>query len=377
MKVTFSISKLQIAMLAAVVVVAATGVVLFKRYGPEGGGQQPVVAGPGVVQAVNARFVYLNFASEADTLFLGSSDASKQAKKIAEIPHAREWGIKASVSPTGQHIAFTVMPPGARRPETDAEAWVVDVAGGGGQLLVKGVDLLSRPVWNSDGTAFTVRRYEKTGDGLLPQRIEIVTLDGDSRVAVRRNQTIGLYPIGFSGDQFFFAELTQQGTEMRVKKGGDEKLLEKVPGIARDWTLSPDGSRLAFLAPAARSGSARYRAFTMAATVDGSPAEVKTDAGDALGVIFQPGSDDLSVGGPAAGPVAQGVGPDGTLKGALGTGRGKGFDQPVEWSSDGRFLAIREFEGESVDNAGVAQDVVLIPDGTRLAIDGSFIGWVD
>ncbi len=377
MKVSFSISKLQLAMLAAVVVVAAGGVALFRIYGPDSSGQQPVVAGPGGLQGLASRYVYLQFGSEADTLYLGSSDASKQGRKIAEIPHAREWGIKASVSPTGEHIAFTVMPPGARRSETDAEAWVVDVAGGGGQLLVKGVDLLSKPVWNGDGTAFTVRRYDKLGDGLLPQRIEVVTLDGESRLAVRRQQTIGLYPIGFAGDQFFFAELTQQGTEMRVKAGGDEQLLEKVPGIARDWSLSPDGTRLAFLAPVSRSGTARYRAFTMAASVDGTPVEIRLDGGDALGVVFQPGTDDLSVGGPAAGTIAQGVAADGALRGPLGKGRGKGFDQPVEWSLDGRFLALREFEGDSVAEAGVAQDVVLLPDGTRVAMDGSFIGWVD
>jgi hypothetical protein len=366
-------SVLKTALLGGVIAGAAFGL----RYAMPGADPAPApTETPAAPAPAAARYVYQVFDSTSDDLYVASTDAAVTPLLIARIPHAREWGVRASVSPDGSRVAYTVMPTRARRPEADAEAWVASVDGSGAQKLAEGVDLLARPVWQADSTGIVVRRYPKTGDGLLPQRLELALLSGSARLLVKRDGTAGLYPIGFAGDRFFFAELTDRGTEIRSLAGGQEKLGFAVEGVARDWVLSPDGTRMAYLAPVAR-GAISYRAFTVdLGSSSPTPAEAQSGPGDQLGPAFRPTSDELTVGGPATGHAAALFAASGASLGAVGSPRAVGFDQPLGWSTDGRFLAVRQFDGASADDPGAASDVIVAPNGRRIAVAGSFTGWV-
>ena len=58
-----------------------------------------------------------------------------------------------------------------------------------------------------------------------------------------------------------------------------------------------------------------------------------------------------------------------------------GFDQPLSWSPDGKFLAVASFAGESLGNPGPAHLVFVSPVGQRPAApegaDFEPIGWVE
>ena len=58
----------------------------------------------------------------------------------------------------------------------------------------------------------------------------------------------------------------------------------------------------------------------------------------------------------------------------------RGFDQPLSWSPDGKFLAVSSFPGESLGNAGLPRLVFVSPTGQRPAApEGAEfepIGWV-
>jgi hypothetical protein len=58
----------------------------------------------------------------------------------------------------------------------------------------------------------------------------------------------------------------------------------------------------------------------------------------------------------------------------------QGFDAPLSWSPDGKFLAVTSFQGESLGNPGPARLVFVSPGGQRLpAPEGggiAAIGWV-
>lgn len=348
-------------------------------------GQAPfpavVTATPAVVDqtarvAPAARYIYRTFSSETDALYVASTDPSVTPRKIADVPHARDWSINATVSPDGRLVAYAVMPPGARRSETDAELWVVGVDGSSPRRLATGIDLLARLTWTPAADAVVVRRYPKLVDGLPPQTLEVVALAGASRTVVSRKATLGLYPIAFAPDgRFYFAELSPGGTDIRSVKAGDDRLeFHASDGIARDWTLSPDGARLAFLAP---NAAGAYRAFTADLGVASPrPAPARRGTGDELGPAWDGATGELTIGGPDTGTSAV------VLNAAavpVSPQSGAGFDQPIAWSDDGEFLALRRFNGAGVDDPGTSSDQLVTRGGARMSLpakDSAFVGWV-
>ncbi len=335
-------------------------------------------------EPAQVRYVFVGFTSTADTLYLASTDGATSPRKIGEVPHAREWGIRAGVSPDGRWVAYTVMPGGARRSETDAEAWVISIESGGAKRIATGVDLLARPVWSGDSSGFVIRRYDALVDGPAALRLEVATLDGRTTVLARREQTLGLYPIGFAdaGRRLLFAEITPEGTDVRSVAGGRDRLeIHVSDGIAREWTISEDGGRLAYLAPVAGGDAVTYRAYT----VDLTSAARRTvavggDAGDQLGPVWRTGSAELTLGGPGIGTVPRFIAAGGAPGAAVGPAAGSGFEQPLAWSPDGRFLALRAFTGSDSEHPGASSDQILAPAGRRVALpDGpnAFVGWVN
>ncbi|GAF87317.1 unnamed protein product, partial [marine sediment metagenome] len=57
-----------------------------------------------------------------------------------------------------------------------------------------------------------------------------------------------------------------------------------------------------------------------------------------------------------------------------------GFDVPLSWSADGRYLAVRSFEGSSAVDPGPSYVVVVGSQGNRYQLSSSsdltVIGWL-
>ena len=154
--------------------------------------------------------------------------------------------------------------------------------------------------------------------------------------------------------------------------------------IAYDYSLSPDFSRLVFLVPSLVEGEFVFRTHI---------ADIKTEqvspliaeglpAGQHLRPLWHPDGDKVSVGqlpaGPNAGRVAL-VPLDGGEVTFLPP-PDKGFDIPLSWSPDGKFLAVKSFPGESLANSGPERLVFVAQGGQRLpAPEGAEtqpVGWV-
>ncbi len=62
------------------------------------------------------------------------------------------------------------------------------------------------------------------------------------------------------------------------------------------------------------------------------------------------------------------------------TARQAGFDVPVAWSPDGRFLALRAFTGTDTEHPGAEQPALVDVEGQRQPVVGDgpieFIGWL-
>ncbi|MEX0800039.1 MAG: hypothetical protein WD379_02340 [Dehalococcoidia bacterium] len=155
--------------------------------------------------------------------------------------------------------------------------------------------------------------------------------------------------------------------------------------IARDFALSPDAARVAFSVPGIVDGQFVTQTYvTDIATQEVKPLEQPANLppGDQLVPVWRPEGDRITVGGLPAGddPGRVAVVPLDGGDATLLAPPDQGFDQPLSWAPDGRFLAVTSFDGDSLGNPGRAALVFVAATGQRLpAPEGNEfqpIGWI-
>jgi hypothetical protein len=208
--------------------------------------------------------------------------------------------------------------------------------------------------------------------------LAIDTASGQERSLV--SSSSALFPAGFSPGEgaFYFVEITPGASELRmlapdgtaVKSAGHLS-----DDLTRDWTLSPDGARLAFLALSVAGERVTSRAMVLD-LASGKVTPAAEAGGDQFGPAWSPRGA-LSIGEIAADAAAPGparTNGQPTLPGPVA-----GFDVPAGWSPDGRFLAVRTFQGSSAATPGSSALAVVGPNNFRKTLasqEVTFIGWV-
>lgn len=341
-------------------------------------------APPQVLQALAAlpsgpKFVYREFGATADAIWAALAEDPSQRALLARVEHAAGWGIRASLANDGSRLAYT-----ARAANTgNGELWVMGLDGSGQRLLAQGADFRIAPVWAPDGSAVAFAREAGAGPSLV--QVDLAGREG----TLVAGGALGLYPIGYSPDgaTFYYAQVTAAGTDFGAVSlaNGSARLLAHVSdSIARDWRLSPDGQSIAYLAPQVAGGRVSYRAFVVPAGGGGplALASAQAGAGDHFGPAWHPNGREVTLGRAAAGGASaleMVAAASGDRLQAL-AGPSRGFDVPVAWSPDGRYLVVRSFEGDSASNPGRERDVVISASGQRRQIptegDGEFTGWL-
>jgi dipeptidyl aminopeptidase/acylaminoacyl peptidase len=153
--------------------------------------------------------------------------------------------------------------------------------------------------------------------------------------------------------------------------------------IARDYDLSPDRKRVAYLAQELFEGQFVLRSFIadLPAKATGVLTAQGLPPGDHLRPLWHPDGSRVAVGllpsGIEPGAVAL-VPAGGGAPGFLPAPQ-RGFDVPAAWAPDGTYLAVRNFSGQSVANAGDHRIELVAPSGQRIvAAEGTqfeTIGW--
>jgi hypothetical protein len=365
--------------------VAAVGLLAVVSLVTRGGGDTDDGA---VVQAPGTpRVVFAEFGLNEDQIYTAPADAPGDRILHASVPHAPGWGINPGTSAAGALVAYTLLPEDADPTrESPAELWVLNVATDNLTRLARDADLLVPPVFAEDGATLLYRRSQGTR-----QEVVRVTLDDLTREVIHGEETsFGLFPIGLRGAALLFARLSTEGTDIYAVEPGDEPrfLLHASDEIARDWRISPDGGALSFLAPIAEAERVVYRAQVVGLDslerlelgmpedgVDGAPT-----ATEQYGPVWTPDGAALTVGQEAFTSVSQPavvLGLDGT-RSELSTPN-FGFDVPIAWSTDGRYLAVRSFDGRNSVQPGIQRTVIVDRQGPRIAIEVPseviFLGW--
>ncbi|GMU41057.1 MAG: hypothetical protein AMXMBFR23_19230 [Chloroflexota bacterium] len=329
-----------------------------------------------------ALLVFAEFGPDADRLYLASPATPEQRTLVATIEHATGWGINPAHGTAGHLVAYTVLPPGvpAER-DTPAELWVLDLATGEGTRLAQDADLLVAPLFEEDGRVLLYRR----STGTLQELVRVV-IEERTRAMVHAEQTtFGIFPIGYDADgALLFARLSTAGTDVLAVEAGGEPALRfhASDHIARDWRISPDRRWLSYLAPEPALERIVHRARVVA--LDGgadAPLAAPSASGEQYGPTWTPDGRALTVGQEAEAAdaaAATTLSVEGHDAAALAAPE-QGFDVPVAWSPDGRYLAARTFDGVNSVDTGTERAVIIGTDGTRRPVDATteviLIGW--
>jgi len=345
------------------------------------------------VPAEGLRLLYKEFGSEVDTVWLASAAEPQRRAKVAEVEHASNVGISASLSPDGKQIAYLALPAAGGDLALDAQAWLLDTDSGKTELLASDLDGAIKPVWSPDGGSIVVcRNGPQAQIGQAVSLLKVDVSDGSETLLMQADDVLGLFPIGYSpdGSSLYFAQILLSGTHFGAvaAAGGSPRLLVQASDeSARDWHLSPDGSRVTFLAQQPTDSRIAPRAFVVE-LVEGAEPQPLTDfsealeAGDHFNPVWHPDGERITVGRtPADGESAVALvslaereleevtpGPD------------QGFDVPAGWAPEGDHLAVRSFEGSSAAQPG-REHLVIIELGEERRTVGDkgnleFIGWV-
>jgi Tol biopolymer transport system component len=291
------------------------------------------------------------------------------------VPHAPEFGVVPSVSPDGRLLALTALAPGTRAPSAAAPAglWLAELAGDAEpRLLASGVDLLVRPVWSSDGDSVVYRRT--TGDGYV---LALLPLGGGAGERVLARSSEALMPVAARDGRVYYVALGDGGStfhSLDLTNGSISAPLQLSDGLTRDWTLSPDGMRLAFLAlslePAAVSSQALVLDLATGAIAPFSDASV-----DAFGPVWTE-SGRLVVGSLDRQSGAGSLILEGQTEPVMAPPQ-RGFDLPLRAASAGGYI-VRSFTGGSLAQPGHPTLVFIGADGARQVIasgEVTFAGW--
>ncbi len=293
---------------------------------------------------------------------------------VATFPNSGSTGYHAhgSASPLGGSVAVISLPSFATR--GSAGLSLVEVATGEVVSVPGTFDYFTAIAWAPDESKLAAVKYSDGPGGRVQTVVEIDAASAGSKPVAQFTDALDVVPVGYSFDsaRLFVVVVDQKGSNLYVV--GREKaqlIAELSPGRTRDWSLSPDGARLAFIDILA--GGSRTLVGRTLVIATGSVTTLPADANQ-LGSTWMPGSAVPAFGGP--GGTWQLSSPD----------AGGAYIVPEQWAPNSAYLVANVFAAGSDKDGKPATALELVEperpgaESTRTVLSdipgAVFLGWV-
>ncbi|MEO6399066.1 MAG: hypothetical protein ABIP13_11405 [Tepidiformaceae bacterium] len=321
-----------------------------------------------LVNAAEFRSVaYFEPAPGNDLLRIRHLNESAPGRLLNSFPSTFDLHARGAASPLGDAIAVLSVSPSE---SPYASLSLVELPAGSLRHLDAPLDYLSPIVWSPDGARLVARRSSLPDEAgrVAVTIVEVTFATGETRDLAQFENAFDAAPLGYSldADRLFVVVLDQSGSTLwALRDGRPQRLASLALGRTRDWSLSPDGSRLAYIEQVG-AGERVYAGRTV--TIATGAISASEAGGNQFGTAWLPGSQVPMFGGP--GGSLQ-------LSGASG---GAAFVVPLRWAPDGSTLAGTVYPNASERAATTAPSLQLLTTNSRTELSpesgASFVGWV-
>lgn len=322
------------------------------------------VAAPSIPAAAIRSVAYIEPDSRArlDTLLVRDAGLQGEPRELARFPYTfAGLHARGSASPGGNLVAVL---------------WVDGSRGAGANLSLVSLDgavrtvegafeYLSPIAWASDGSRLAAVAGGGPGE-LVVQEVDVAP--GAVTEAARFTNVFQAVPIGYSldGSRLFIVVVDQSGSNLWVRRGGTlERVAELSPGRTRDWALSPDGSRVAFIDILSAS-SRNYVGKTL--TIATGSVTALPAGRNQVGAAWQPGNPLPVFGGPGGSLQLADPSPDAA------------WVIPLAYAPLGDYVAVSVVGATSDPTARPPVSIELATPASRVRLTdtpgASFVGWV-
>lgn len=308
------------------------------------------------------------FAPEGSTdlLYVRGLDEPAPGRLVGEFASAFALHARGVASPLGDSLAVLSVSP-SRSPY--ASLALVALPQGARREVDVQVDYLSPLAWSADGNRLAARRSSLPDEAgrVSVAVVEIASPSGVPTVVAGFENAFEVVPVGYSLDRgrLFVVVIDQSGSALwAIREGRLRRVANLGPGRTRDWALSPDGSRLAYI-EAKGAGERAYAGRTLIIATGAVTSTVAT--ANQFGAAWLPGSQSAVFGGPG-----------GSLH--LSDSGDGAYVVPQSWSPDGSTLVGAIYSTTNGHSGAPAPSIEVVTSErrTRLSqvLGASFIGWV-
>ncbi len=259
-----------------------------------------------------------------DVIYVRRADGSDAPRMLASFSSSFvDLDLRGSASPAADRLAVLRL-----SPTSDAGRLAFVLIPEGRVIEVEAdFDYLSAIAWSNDGQRLALTRTDRGGSGPGRESVvsEVSAASGGVVEIGRFEGALQVVPVGYSvdGERVFVVVVDQSGSGLWTLERGRSRLLTRFSaGPTRDWSLSPDATRLAFVDRLGVGERTYAGRILMIAT------EKVTNAaggGNQIGAAWRPGA-----------AIADFGGPDGSL--ALTEPSPGAYVLPLRWSPDGSTL---------------------------------------
>jgi Tol biopolymer transport system component len=303
-------------------------------------------SGTGVAAAPGA-IVYSVSTNGRDEIFVRNVEGDSPARRIAAFTYVYDLHLRGATSPSGEHLAVLHIDGGAG---PAASLSLIDLRTSERQDVAGGFDYLSRVTWSLDAERLAlVRRAEGTDPARGFALVEVAAGTRATSDLHVFTSALEVAPLAYREDgSLLVAVVDDEGSTLWTFKEGKGAVQGPrfSSGLTGDWTLSPDGDRLAFIEHLGIGD--RNRGGRVLSIATGRITAPSATA-DQTGAVWRPGS-----------PVPDFGGPGGTV--GLTVDDGGAYLVPISWTPDGRYLVANVV---SATGEGLASQSVEIVSADR------------
>lgn len=300
--------------------------------------------------------------TRVDRLLIREATPGTEPRTIVAFPYTfTGLHARGNAAPTGDRIAVLSVD----GTKGSAATLTIVELDGATRVVEGGFEYLSSFAWTPDGRRLAVIA---SGDPGVTRVLEVEVTGGQATEVARFTAVFQVVSLGYSvdGSRLYIVVIDQSGSNLWMVRGGNvQRLAELSPGRTRDWTLSPDGSRVAFIDIL----SASSRTYVGKTLTIATGAVTTLQAGrNQIGATWQPGN-----------PLPVFGGPGGSLQ--LEDPRPEvAWVVPHAYAPLGDHVVISTIASEQNDQSRPAVSLwIASPERREFLTDepgASFIGWV-